>query len=190
MVNKIFKILSVLIMVQLIIGCVSIPSALSPEAKSEPGVGYVYGRFKNVHTPDSFYRHPRLVLNLQGKNNVTNYLIKFDEVESTTAIAVKPGIYNLNTLLIFWGLSDDKINRRETTLTKGPLTVEFSVEPGKAYYIGDFLGNTLATETLSSQSLEWKLESVKNNFENTTLDFKNKYPNLRELEIVQAIKFK
>jgi hypothetical protein len=190
MASKIFKTLSILVLLQLMVGCASFAPALSTEVKADPGTGYVFGRFKSVSLPNSFFSL-RLALNLEEQNKLTNYLIKFDKEDATTAIAVKPGIYNLNKLLVFFGmLGDNNMNKRETTLTKGPLTIEFTIESGKAYYIADFLGQTNVTQSYNQETLTWKLESVKDNYENTTLDFKNRYPNLRELEVFQAIKFK
>jgi hypothetical protein len=184
MIRTTAKITSILALLQLTAACTIFTSALSPETKPEPGAGYVYGRF-TLNESSFGIGHLRMGLVLEDKEKTESYTIQFEWTDSPFVIAVKPGNYALKKFVF---ASWDYVSEGEKKLPEGPLTKAFVVEPGKAYYIADLVGQSTASFNGFATTHSWRLESVKDDYEKTTADFKNKFQNFREVDFTRAIK--
>jgi len=175
---RIIRVVILLGLAGLLAACQTFTPAIDTQSKAKPGTAYVYGRFKLQHA-DSFGRL-RMGIELQGKQKGPAYIIQFEPSNDPSGIAVTPGTYSL-TKLVFASANYEA--EGEKLLSSDKLTKKFKVEAGKAYYIADFYAST----STGFRSHSWRLESFRDNFEETTTEMKSRYPNLKELEFVRAL---
>jgi hypothetical protein len=189
MIRNFAKILSIFVLLQLNIGCSSFTPSLKPDTKPDPGTGYVYGKFTLV-----MLNNGRLRMGLamdeekkEEEKNIGRYTIEFEQSNAPTLIAIKPGNYVLKKFVYAYN-SGQIVS--EKLISEGPLTKVIKIEPGKAYYIADFVGQASFYSTGGGGVMHsWRLDSIKDNFNNTTIEFKNKYPEFKKLETERALKF-
>lgn len=181
------KIAGALLVVIALSGCVNYASNVKRTETADPTVGYVYGRF-NL-TPVSSL-NARIGLVVQEEQTGETYTILFHRArKSPVAVtAMKPGVY---TLTKFSFAKKDLFvmgtELRDSVITDQRLAKPFRVEPGKAYYIGDFVGQSSVEYGYSIHTFHWKIRSIRNNYEDSTEELKGKYPNLKDVETISVI---
>jgi hypothetical protein len=167
--------------------CVNYASTVKRTEALDKSVGYVYGRF-NLMPISSL--NARIGLVLQEVQTNETYTLLFHRARTTpvSVTAVKPGLYKITKFsfakkdLFVMGTE-----LRESIMTDPRLTKEFRVEPGKVYYIGDFSGHSSVDYGYPIKTYHWKIDSIKNNYNNATEELKEKYPNLNEAEAISII---
>lgn len=177
------KIASTLLLAIALSGCVNYASTVKRTEALDPTVGYVYGRF-NL-TPASSL-NARIGLVVQEDQTKETYTLLFHRARSSpvSITAIKPGLY---TLAKFSFAKKDLFimgtELRDSVITDQRLATPFRVEPGKAYYIGDFVGQS----TQEFNYFSWKINSIHNNYRRSTEELKEKFPNLNEIETIPVI---
>jgi hypothetical protein len=131
----------------------------------------IYGRFT---VGADYNMGNRLVLWLKSLDAGQSVYIYFDEKHPLQAIRVKPGVYQVKGFAGTDGMHKI-IGRRvfPNTGLMGKIVKPFKVPAGSEVYVGDFTGSA----TLSLYQ-EWTLDSFTNDFAGTTVEFREKYPNL------------
>lgn len=184
--SKLTRTIFGVLLIQLLVGCSTYTPVLAPNARIDAEAGYVYGRF-TLEKPDPtglFGFRLRAGLVIEEENGSNRYSIQFEPEGVPSVIAVKPGIYVLKKLTFATG---DYIPSGEKNFQEGPLTSPFTVDPGKAYYIADFVVATGGSSLGSSVTYWWKLKSVTDNYISTTTDVKKMLPQLESTINTRAI---
>jgi hypothetical protein len=70
----------------------------------------------------------------------------------------------------------------QTSEINGPVALPFKASTNIAIYIGDFNGKARIDGLIE----EWQIESLTNNFFETTKEFRQKYPNLLKIPVVSV----
>ncbi len=114
--------------------------------------------------------------------------MQFEQSNAVSAIAVEPGVYTLTKILCA-GWDYGPIG--ETDLKDNRLTKEFRVEAGKAYYIGDFQGQTNSgasfAGTMVTTTQSWRLNTFRNNYPDSTRDLTTNFPQFQSVPTVSVI---
>ena len=100
MISKLIRLIFGALLVQLLTGCSTYTSVLSPNTGTDPEVGYVYGRY-TLEKPDTagpFFRL-RAGLSVEEENGPNHYLIQFQPDGVPTVISVIPGTYVLKRMV-------------------------------------------------------------------------------------------
>jgi hypothetical protein len=106
-------------------------------------------------------------------------------------VAVPPGDYRVTALVIGRRPLDvgESGQRQSVTLAR-PLNGSFCVEPGKVYYIGDYVARlTVDTDfhvVVIQTKRRWDLQSATLRFDQTTADLREKTPIFRGVELAPA----
>ena len=109
------------------------------------------------------------------------HAVQFQRSLAVSVVRVDPGTYRL-AKFAFAGVDYGHLGEEEIVDDK--LQREFLVEAGKAYYIGDFLEQSNSTALFTP--VKWKLIFVKNNYEETTREFKQSFPRFSGVETIPA----
>jgi hypothetical protein len=184
------KIVSAFLLFSTLSGCVTYAPTLKPIETLKPTVGYIYARL-TLHRESRFARGLRIGLILEEKETAETYTLQFQtskKESGVSVIAVKPGIYKISKISFARGdFSALTTSVGEKPINDPRLTTEFRVEPGKAYYVGDFVGRTSADYYVVSMVQHWQMQSVANNYDNTTNELKEKFLNFKEIDTTSVI---
>lgn len=170
--------------------CVSFTSKLEPDTRLNPKMGYIYGRLTQSHTTYSNVKggHLRMGLLIQEKEGAKTYKAQFEQSNVVSVIAVEPGVYKLTKILCA-GWDYGPIG--ETDIKDNRLTKEFRVDAGKAYYVGDLHGITISQSIVGGATVtiyqSWKLDTFRNNYQDTTRDLTTNFPRFQGIHTVLAI---
>ncbi|WP_375768522.1 hypothetical protein NR798_43725 [Archangium gephyra] len=144
---------------------------LRRNAQVDSEAGYIYGRFDYSIWEPGYYVHGMGLVLASDDNQLRIQFLDRD----ARVYAVKPGTYSIKQTvcsdvdggIIGWspGWSAKEVQ-------------SFRVEPGKAYYIGDFHGQTRG----DGRYCAWRIDDFENNYEETTAAFQKRYPSLKGLE--------
>jgi hypothetical protein len=152
-------------------GCAHFASSVSPRAKADPETAILYGRFTLRHT---FSAGLKIALWLQNADTQKSVYICFDETQPFRAIEVKPGSYRI------LGFLDTNRGHQirghhvfPATGLGGRVSLAFNAAPGSQTYLGDFTGHATLNDIIEN----WGVDSITNNFTDTTAEFHEKYPN-------------
>jgi len=161
---------------------ISYSSPVLPKARFDPEVGYIYGRLK-LEKSSAETAKMGLVL----RRGVETINLEFLFSGAVSVYAVEPGKYAVRQVMC-----TDGSLKKGTFFIPEEHILEFVVEPGKAYYIGDFLGRTADRSqrysTHTKVDLYWGLESVQDNYEVTTTAVKRFFPALMDVEALNVVK--
>lgn len=165
------------------IGGCAIPftPALTTKSEPAPGMAYLYGRF-TLRQVLLAGIPPQMGILVQGNTPESSYRIELLPQGSISVIAVKPGAYALKKLIYNYGGD----SQEEKPLPDSLQTTEFRVESGKAYYLGDFYATTTTERTGSGVHVTWRLDSMTDNFQKSTDDFKRIFPHFRDVPAMPA----
>ena len=122
---------------------------------------------------------------LEAKETTAHYTIQFGLTDAPSVISVEPGTYSLKKLVF---AAFDYSKEGEKDLPESLLTKSFLVEPGKAYYLGDMAGRGSTSSSVFTATHSWYLESIKDNYENTTREFRVRFSNFQHIGTRHAFK--
>jgi hypothetical protein len=159
--------------------CASFTPPLSPAAAPSSGTGYIYGRFTLKDTTTGI-GHLRMGLELSGPQA---YTFQFEREHDLVVIAVPAGSYSISKLVF---ATYDYGKAGERPIVDPRLSAPFAVESGKAYYIGDYVAESGGRASGLQINQSWRLSSIRDSFEDTTAQFKLKFPLLKGLDIKRA----
>lgn len=159
--------------------CAAFTPPLSTADAPTSGTGYIYGRFtlKDVTTG---FGHLRMGLGLSGPHE---YTIQFETENDLVVIAVPSGSYSISKLVF---ATYDYAKAGEKPILDSRLASPFIVEPGKAYYIGDYVAESGGTYKGGTTTQSWRLSSIRDAYEDSTSHLKSKFPLLQGLETKRA----
>jgi hypothetical protein len=174
----------------LIGGCTTTEGLPSRSSSPNPAKAYVYGCFQRAQEERlNAYTLAIEVSNVETRSKKRISLRKAVS-ESVYAVEIPPGKYRVTGGLMIAALAPPDVLPfvGHSELTK----VEFTVEAGSAYYIGDFFGAFLgATYDSTGKSLThrdyWKIELVADNFEQTTAKLLSAYPSFAKMKRSSAL---
>lgn len=150
---------------------------LRRNAQVDSEAGYIYGRFDYGGwgvKPGYYVSGMGLVLASDDDELRIQFLDRDARV-----YAVKPGTYSIKQTVCS-NVDGDIIGRSPERSAKE--VQSFRVEPGKAYYIGDFHGQTRFEPGGRSLKFSWWIDDFENNYEEATAAFQKRYPSLKGLE--------
>lgn len=184
-----FKVLTCAIALYLLSGCVHVTKPMTTQDKLIPEMGYIYGKFNlSADSPDmdivlilvdaSAEKAKRK--NPFKKVTVKRYGVRFDKVNDIYSIAVKPGTYRLKGFEYGTGGNLQKKNNSLSD-ADGLMSKEFTVEAGKAYYLGDWYGSGSITSSYPMTYYSWKLNKIAFTYSETSNQFFSLYKNLSQL---------
>lgn len=166
----------------LLLSCAHRTPAFSPRAKPNSKSVVLYGRFSVNHDKNMFENE--LALWLQNTDTRRNLYLYFDPAQPVYAVQVKAGHYRIAGFAAATRLH--KMEARLPFQTHGEpaaITRTFEAAAGSQIYLGDYTGHA----TFDGVVFHWKLDSVTNNFVATSLEFREKYPNLLMLPVTAVM---
>ena len=178
--NLVLKFISLVILCQSLLGCTTFTSPLQKTSALNDNMGYVYGRFDLDAQKFLLGGHLKSGIGITEKQSSGEYLIEFSPDDSISIIEVKPGLYNLSKFVFAYAGGG---SGGEKPITSPYLKESFYVKAGKAYYIGDYEGSSGKTYG----SFHWSVDSFRNNFDETTNDLKQVFPNFEWGQFDSAI---
>lgn len=177
----------------LVSGCASHNPLLLPSDRPKSDAGYIYGRLSLEATPQACGLGVGLILSGLANGKEEEYLLKFIkldhdfEVSEETAgtsrddiigMSLHPGDYTIENAAF---LSEDGSEFTRKSFNKHFGT--FTVEKGKAYYLGDFTAVTKCTrKSAQGNQYSWSMKEADINFIKTTADFNDKFIHFKECE--------
>jgi len=102
------------------------------------------------------------------------YIFPFEQQAIPYVIAVNPGDYFIEKIIF-----GEK--RKEKKISSSFSKPFFSVEAGKAYYIGDYEAETGVDFYIIASRLNWRLKKVTNNYASTTKQIESQIPFLKNI---------
>jgi hypothetical protein len=140
----------------------------------------IYGRF--IIGSDFAFGN-RLALWLQNLDDKKSIYIYFDRDQPLYAIQAEPGQYQV-TGVAGIDMTHRILGRRrfQSNEINGVISVPFKASANTAIYIGDFDGKA----QIDGLTEEWQIESLTNNFSETTKEFHQKYLNLLAIPVISA----
>jgi hypothetical protein len=156
---------------------VFLPASL-PRVTIDADHGYIYGRFV-LTTPESSAFGPELAkiaLIVAEKDTEAPHTVPFQSSLRVSVIAVDPGAFKLSKLVQMGSLRE---TLREESITGGNLMNAFSVEAGKAYYIGDIYAEGSRRSLFSK--IDFSLTRVVDEYEQATAELKKSVPGFEKI---------
>lgn len=134
----------------------------------------LYGKFDVNH---DFVYENQLGLWLQNLDSEKSIYIFFDPAQPLKAVRAEPGRYRLAGIV---GINrSHQVNARKL-IPAGQMPPPFTVPEGSEVYLGDYTGSV----TYDGFVATWGLTRLKDRFDITTVEFREKYPNLRGIPAV------
>jgi hypothetical protein len=188
------RLITLLFFVLLISGCAaSRTPVLHPADHPRSDTGYVYARLALEATPQSCDLGVGLLLVGVTKDRKEEYLVKFIKMkydfeekkkagkyaqEDIVGVPLPPGEYTIENAAF---LNEDGAEFSRKTFDEH--FGVFTIEKGKAYYVGDFTAAAKCIEkTARSYQYAWSMRETEINFLKTTSDFTDKFIHFKNLE--------
>jgi hypothetical protein len=181
------KTIPTIILFLTILSCSSgtLRTEINNDDRPDAGKGYIYGRFyqKSFHQVEVGI----FIENIETKKA---YQIPFRrdtllvfKAKPVFAIVVDPGTYRIKS---GYGAQANILGPlvKERNLNQSVLGGTFTVEQGKAYYIGDFAGSSRAAYF---RRIVWEVDSFKENFDKTSDEFRKGYEKFGSVEMINVI---
>lgn len=157
-------------------GCASYTPRANVAEIPTLGDAYLFGRFH--------IEAPKVWLGMDGYQTMgfgiqcsdhRSYLLRFDVDNPVLAIKVHPSTCSWTEIVYSDG--DGVVRSRQPA----PPAVfkDVVIEGGYSYYLGDFHAEVINTVANGGMRTQWHLKAIRENFEITTDDMKDSYPNLR-----------
>jgi len=169
---KRLQIIALHLMLLLCSSCMFYEKPLSPDTQAGSRNAILYGRFSQVK---DHYSDFNLGLWIKNVDSGSSVYVRFATNDPVSAIAVKPGKYRIAG---FVGANPEHETQCRhlflPTEVRGPISRPFLAKAGAQVYIGDF-GGQISDDSVI---VGWKIKSVTNNFDDTSVEFRKKYSNL------------
>jgi hypothetical protein len=169
---KIFKSTLAVALLLACTSCTYFNHPLEPRDTVNRKNAVLYGRFNLTQDNDDGFQLGLWLENVKTKSPV---YLSFLATNSIYAVDVKPGDYRIQGFIAINREHQLKARHQFPPTTPGkPIRTTFTAESGAQIYIGDYSGRV----TYDRIMVEWKVESLRNNFEFTTAEFRMKYPGI------------
>ena len=152
--------------------CVQFSKSLEAGASPQEGGAVIYGRFALGEKFAGNDVSLRLVEEATGKVR----LLRLQQDEPVYAVAVPAGSYRIE------GFDGSYVLGQYAGRRKFRDAAWFEVKENVASYVGDFFGHT----RMEFLTQEWFVDEAAENYEATTKDFRERYPNLGSLPTVKC----
>ena len=162
---------------------------LSGQTSTSNEKAYIYGSFKLARPG---IQVTRLLLRIEEVERGTTAEITLREMGSQVyAVAVAPGTYRVKGLVLTKGGPPAMLLSNEASAGPLPPSAQYlnkavRMSGGKGYYLGDFEGETDFGGDLDVTVLSGALKRVTQNFNETTAEFKRRYPRLAAIDCLAA----
>ncbi|MGD8570092.1 MAG: tetratricopeptide repeat protein [Gammaproteobacteria bacterium] len=167
-------------------GCVSTEVALKRDAAVNAESSYVYGKFHidGDGSTASSYNIALKLLHKIHQNSATEKYIGFETENDIYAVEVPAGDYEFGSVVY---MSDvGKVFFEKKLNPESPI-IKLHLQAGKAYYLGDYIGETSYTSGVTQYTIRWQLKSLKDKFGTTTKAFTDKYQKFNSIEKVNLV---
>ncbi|QGX40879.1 hypothetical protein [Permianibacter aggregans] len=179
---KSMRIIYSLIITTILSGCVSFAPTQKPDEALSGEKSYVYGQFYLEDSKGALHMNMGLIIeNLKTKKR-TN--MPFSTDRKPTLISLEPGEYKVKGL-VYASATNNAI--AENMFPPSKLTKRFLLEPGKAYYLIDMHAKSSTALGFGSASQSWTLESIRDNFTETTNILRSEFRESEKLQYVRAL---
>jgi hypothetical protein len=159
-------------------GCAGYTPRVNVDEVPTMADAYLYGRFR--------IEAPRVWLGMDGHQTMgfaiecddhRSYVLRFDRENPVLAIKIKPATCSWKEIV--YSDADGVVKLRKPA----PPDVFKAVvlQGGYSYYMGDFYAAVSSTVSVGMVHTEWHINAVRENYEITTQDMQEAYPNLRAL---------
>ena len=163
---------------------------LEPSQITNLQKSYVYGRFSLEH---DFMNKVRLALQIENLGNKEIQSIRLLDNNQVYAVEVDPGTYQIKGFVYALLGAVMEFETKKIPLPSMPpyLKEPITIAPGKAYYLGDYFGSSrrssaVITPLWVSISFQGGILGINQDFLKTTGELKSNFPNLNNIEFVQA----
>ncbi|MDL2197482.1 hypothetical protein QQF45_00230 [Halopseudomonas aestusnigri] len=166
-------------------GCASWSESMDSNEVSSNNDAFVYGRFQ-IDTPKAF-------LGLDGHNTIgmsfacndgKKYTIRFEREPLVQVFRFTPATCSLSEFIF---TDADGFIRGRNRL-EGELFKTVALESGMAYYLGDYTAKTTVIPLYSAARIEWEIDSVSDNFVDTSAELRARYPNISEVDLTNLLR--
>jgi hypothetical protein len=158
----------------LAVSCAFQTPSVSVRTSPESRLAILYGRFD---ISNNFVMGNSLGLWLQNLDTQKPVYIFFAPYQPFKALLVPPGNYQVTG---FVGINrSHKIEGRWAFHHAGQISPVFTAQAGVPTYLGDFLG----TIAYDGEVANWGIKHWQNHFDDTSMDFRQKFPQLRLLPV-------
>lgn len=189
---KLVRAILSIVLTALISGCAGIQlvDPLAPSTNLAKTKAYVYGQFKLYRGPMNITR-----LYVRMENLDTGALVDLrlrSDDQSIYAAEIDPGTYRVKEIIFTPGGPSAWLFSAEVRKIQFPPSVSYlsqpaTMEPGKAYYIGDFYGETGRSEpAYNVVRFSGYLTDVRQDFAGTTRALKGRLPAFTDMECLPA----
>jgi len=152
--------------------CTFYDKPLSPGAQADGRNAILYGRFGLIK---DHYSNFNLGLWIKNVDSGSSYYVRFATNDPVCAVTVNPGNYRIAG---FVGANPEHETQCRELFSPGALkgrpALPFTARAGAQIYIGDFAGQV----NDDSLIVEWRIRGLTNNFDATSVEFRQKYPGL------------
>lgn len=161
--------------------CASYAPALALNHEFSSSKGYLYGRFiiTSGSAIDDTSRAHVFGLAIENTARTKKYIIGFTPHTEVFAIEVEAGEYEIT------GISVPGIDDRQRLGYGWPAGVSFTVQPGTAYYVGDYSGSTYVAGGYRTSSIN----AIADHFADSTSYFLIKYEFAKYVTCLRAFDF-
>lgn len=162
---------------------INVTDVYSKETEADPGYGYLFGKLA-INSNNGNFALEFLNLDNPLDGNIIISFIKYkDNINSAglTVVPVLPGKYALKNVLYLIG-RNKLYSQKEITIQD--VTHEFTVEPGKCYYIGHWFAAFTETSSDGGQSVLWELDSITDQSGQAFKELPEQYPLFAGMELI------
>jgi len=184
---------AVIAVITALTGCLSFTGEMAPGSSPAPDRAYLFGGF----TMSNYYRKA-LVLELVNTDTGETRWIQFsghpgrENRSGVTVIEVEPGTYRFREFIacpavraLFTIEKSDCSERRPFSCGERPgIESPFTVEKGKAYYIGEIRGISYGRN--GGREIAWEIESVTDDFEASVARLRGVFPAFQSIPAARS----
>lgn len=192
--NQVKRWLMAIILATIFIGCANLNyrPPVEPSTSLNPQKSYVYGRFS---LDRDFMNKLRLALQLENKNNGKILSLRLLDQQQVYAVEIEPGIYQLKGFIyaLLGAVMGFETTKIDLPSQPSYLKESITIEPGKAYYLGDYFGSSrrtgfLLTPYFVSTTFRGGIVGIEQNFSKTSKELKSVLPYFGNIELRPAWK--
>jgi len=189
---RLSKGLITIILLLIISGCANLNyrPPLEPAFVPNPKKSYVYGRF---NLERDFMNKVRLALQIENMVNGSILSLRLLDKQQVYAVEVEPGTYKLKGFVyaLLGAVMEFETSKIPLPVQPAFLKDRFSVEPGKAYYLGDYYGSSrrnsiVANPVFVNVTFRGGILGITQNFSKTTDELKTVLSGLTNIEFKEA----
>lgn len=162
-------------------GCsVQLAKPIARHVSAKKDKAYIYGKFRALNQSQNKIAFKLQEASLIGKV----YYIPFDFPPNYFALELDAGRYTIGKIAL---LTNNHTWFKEISLSEDVSDADFLLEPGKIYYLGDYIGYSHVEDKPRARHYEWQLQEIDNNFKSTTSVIKTMYSPFHGFEVVNLM---